>query len=95
MIINVGGLDVPTNTLFLYDNSYKCRTVTATDDSIYEVDSQTFTLALTLVNPSSPAIMLTDPSTATITVMDDEGILYILYCFCKPIIFCRPKITDI
>ena len=51
--------------------------VTATDDTIYEVDSQTFTLTLTLVNPTSPDIVLTDPRTATITVMDDEGI------FCK------------
>ncbi len=47
--------------------------VTATDDGIYEVDSQIFTLNLALMNPSSSDIVLTNPSTATITVMDDEG----------------------
>ena len=49
--------------------------VTATDDDIYEVDSQTFTLNLVLMNPTSSDIVLTDPSTATITVMDNEGIM--------------------
>ncbi len=53
--------------------------VTATDDTIYEVDSQTFTLTLSLVTASSPDIVLTDPSTTTITVMDDEGILYYVH----------------
>ena len=71
----IGGLDVPTNKLLLSNNdtSNNCWIVTAMDDEIYEVDSQTFTLALTLVNPD---IVLTGPSTATITVMDDEGIFY-------------------
>ncbi len=54
-----------------------CWIVTATDDEIYEEDSQFFTLTLALGNPTSPGIVLTDPSTATITVMDDEGL------FCK------------
>ncbi len=76
LIINVGGLYVPTNTLQFLNSgtSNSCWTVTATDDDIYEVDSQTFTLTLTLVTASSPDIVLTDPSTATITVLDDEGI---------------------
>ncbi len=55
-----------------------CWTVTATDDTIYEVDSQIFTLTLTLVNTSSLGIMLTNSSAATITVMDDEGIKFSL-----------------
>ncbi len=59
-----------------------CWTVTATDDTIYEVDSQIFTLTLTLVNPSSSDIVLTDPTTTTITVMDDEGILYYVHVHC-------------
>ncbi len=54
--------------------------VTAMEDDIYEVDSQTFTLNLVLTNPSPSDIVLTDPSTATITVMDDEGMTY---SFCK------------
>ncbi len=51
--------------------------VTATDDAIYEADSQIFTLNLALVNPTSSDIVLTDPSTATITVMDNEGIIFL------------------
>ena len=54
-----------------------CWVVTATDDNIYEADSQIFTLNLVLVNPTSSDIVLTDPSTATITVMDDEGMIYL------------------
>ncbi len=50
-----------------------CWVVTATDDDIYEVDSQIFTLNLALMNPTSSDILLTDPSAATITVRDDEG----------------------
>ncbi len=42
--------------------------VTATDDDIYEVDSQIITLNLALVNPTSLDIVLTD------TVLHDEGI---------------------
>ncbi len=90
MIINVGGLDVPTNTLRLssIDTGNNCWIATATDDEIYEVDSQIFTLTLTHVNPSSLDIVLTGPRTATITVMDDEGMIY---CFSKPIIFAGHK----
>ena len=54
--------------------------VTATNDEIYEEESQIFTLTLTLVN-QSPDIVLTDPSTATITVMDDEGIIIFFIVF--------------
>ncbi len=61
--------------------------VTAMEDDIYEVDSQTFTLNLVLVNPTSSDIVLTDPSTATITIMDDEGI-YELQRFLQLILFC-------
>ena len=72
--IIIGGLDVPTNTLHLTDTTTTdCWMITATDDDIYEVDSQSFILNLVLVNPTSSDIVLTDPSTATITVMDDEG----------------------
>ncbi|XP_064396295.1 adhesion G protein-coupled receptor L3-like isoform X2 [Halichondria panicea] len=68
------GLDVSTNTLHLTDTTTTdCWMVTATDDAIYEADSQIFTLNLALVNPTSSDIVLTDPSTATITVMDNEG----------------------
>ncbi len=70
----VGGLDVPTNMLEFPNNDNNCWMVTATDDTIYEVDSQTFTLTLTLVTASSSDIVLADPSTATITVLDDEGL---------------------
>ncbi len=80
IIMNVyilGELYVPMNTLQLSNSDNNCWIVTATDDEIYEVDSKIFTLTLTLVNPSSPDIVLTDPSTATITVMDDEGIVYV------------------
>ncbi|XP_064396234.1 mucin-2-like [Halichondria panicea] len=71
-----GGLDVPTNTLHLTDTTTTdCWVVTATDDNIYEVDSQIFTLNLVLVNPTSSDIVLTDPSTATITVMDNEEVM--------------------
>ncbi len=78
MNVYIGGLDVPMNTLQLSnsDTSNNCWIVTATDDEIYEVDNETFTLTLTLVNPSSPDIVLTDQTTATITVMDDEGMIY-------------------
>ncbi len=75
MIIIIEGLDVPTNTLHLTNTTTTdCWVVTATDDDIYEVDSQIFTLNLVLVNSTSLDIVLTDPSTATITVMDDDGI---------------------
>ena len=76
MYNNIGGLDVPTNTLHLTGTTTDCWMVTATDDNIYEADSQIFTLNLVLVNPTSSDIVLTDPSTATITVMDDEGMIY-------------------
>ncbi len=73
--IILGGLEIPTNMLeFPNNDTNSCWEVTATDDAIYEVDSQTFTLTLTLVDVSSPDIVLTDPSTTIITVMDDEGL---------------------
>ncbi len=75
MNVYIGGLDVPTNMLeFPNSDTSSCWIVTATGDEIYEVDSQIFTLTLTLVNTSSPDIVLTDPNTSTITVMDDEGL---------------------
>ncbi len=72
-IIIGGGLNIPTNTLHLTGTTTTDCWMVATDDDIYEVDSQIFTLNLVLVNPTSSDIVLTDPSTATITVMDDEG----------------------
>ncbi len=51
-----------------------CWMFTAIDDDIYEVDSQTLTLYL---GTSLSDTVLTDPSTATITVMDDEGMIYL------------------
>ncbi|XP_064407627.1 receptor-type tyrosine-protein phosphatase T-like [Halichondria panicea] len=74
-----GGLDVPANTLHLTNTTTtpdNCWMVTAMEDDIYEVDSQTFTLELVLTNPTSSDIMLTDPTPATtITVMDDEEVM--------------------
>ncbi len=97
MNVYIGGLDVPTNTLQLSSKgtSINCWMVTATNDEIYEVDNETFTLTLTLVNTSSSDIVLTNPSTTTITVLDDEGIIIVLQTFANPLFFCRPEITDI
>ncbi len=63
--------------MHLTGTTIDCWMFTATDDDIYEVDSQTLTLYLTLFDASSSDIVLTDPSTATITVMDDEGMIYL------------------
>ncbi len=74
--IIIGELDVPANTLHLNDTTtIDCWMVTATDNDIYETDSQILTLNLVLVNPTPSDIVLTDPSTATITEMDDEGVI--------------------
>ncbi|XP_064407145.1 uncharacterized protein LOC135351979 isoform X2 [Halichondria panicea] len=71
-----GELDVPANTLHLNDTTtIDCWMVTATDNDIYETDSQILTLNLVLVNPTPSDIVLTDPSTATITEMDDEVVM--------------------
>ena len=49
--------------------SFVCHNITVLDEMIVE-DSETFTITVETFNPND---MITEPSTATVTVMDDDS----------------------
>ena len=77
-------LPVPSNTLMLDSNSpIACWTITATDDNVYEDDTEMVTLTLMSM---TEGVTLGDPSTTVVSVMDTDGKLEhplcTFYCSC-------------
>ena len=64
---------MPSTTLMLDSNTLTaCWTITATDDNVYEDDTEMVTLSI-VISSQSGGVALEDPSTTVVTVVDTDG----------------------